>query len=219
MRNGTDCIWLGNTKPMVGNPALFFPGANGTVDYKNPATCLQLGSEPYYGVADGLLPCIDHIWGQSELGYDPEELRTNDGFVDLIDEVAREKHSFYEWKFPLSKLGITEQHIKDNGIGVMVIDTYGQGAIGSTPYDPTVFDNAAVSYSKDPSTSAEKEDMDIFTARHARIGGKTFGSVIELPADTDAPAEYYTIEGLRVNNPSRGLYIVRQGSKVSKVIL
>ena len=61
--------------------------------------------------------------------------------------------------------------------------------------------------------------MDIFTARHARIGGKTFGSVIELPADTDAPAEYYTIEGLRVNKPSHGLYIVRQGSKVSKVIL
>lgn len=221
MRNGTDCIWLGNTKPMVGKPALFFPGTNGTVDYENPATCLQLGSEPYYGVADGLLPCIEHIWGQGELGYDPEELRTNDGFVDLINEVAREKHSFYEWKFPLSKLGITEQHIKENGIGVMVIDTYGQGAIGSTPYDPTVFDNASVPYSKDPSSSAEKEDMDIFTSKHARIGGKLTGAVIEVPADEadNAPAEYYTIEGIRVANPGHGLYIVRKGNKVSKVIL
>ena len=219
MRNGTDCIWLGNTKPMVGTPALFFPGANGTVNYEDPATCVLIGSEPYYGVADGLLPSIDHIWGQGEFSYDPEELLTNDGFVDLIDEVAREKHSFYEWKFPLSKLGITEQHIKENGIGVMVIDTYGQGAIGSTPYDPTVFDNASTAYSKDPSTSAEKEDTDIFTSRHARIGGKISDSVIEIPADTESPAEYYSIDGVRVANPSHGLYIVRQGSRTYKKVI
>ena len=218
MNNGTDCIWLGNTKPMIGTPALFFPGIDGTVDYKDPATCVEIGTEPYYGVADGLLPCINHIWGQEEFGYDPEELRTNEGFVDLIDEVSRDKHSFYEWKFPLSKLGITEQHIKTNGIGVMVIDTYGQGAIGCTPFDSTVFDNANASYSKDSSTSAEKEDMDTFTFKHARIGGKIEGSVTDITTDTDGPAEYFTIEGLRVSKPSRGFYIVRKGSAVSKVI-
>lgn len=219
MRNGTDCIWLGNTKPMVGTPALFFPGPDGTVDYNDPASCVVLGTDPYYGVADGLLPDITHIWGQSKFGYDPEELRTNEGFVDLIDEVAREKHSFYEWKFPLSKLGITEQHIKLNGIGVMVIDTYGQGAIGCTPYDSTVFDNANVSYSKDPSTSAEKEDADIFTFKHARIGGSVGGAVMDITTSTDAPAEYFTIEGRRVSKPSHGLYIMRKGTEVSKVIL
>ncbi|MDE5642646.1 MAG: chitobiase/beta-hexosaminidase C-terminal domain-containing protein [Muribaculaceae bacterium] len=220
MRNGTDCIWLGNTKPTVGTPALFFPDANGTTSYDAPY-CVTFGSEPFYGVANGLLPCIEHIWGQSSLGYDPEELLTNDGFVDLIGEVARDKHTFYEWKFPLSKLGVTEQQIRDRGIGVMVIDTYGQGAIGSTPYDPAVFDNATTSYSKDPSTSAEKEDTDVFTFKHARIGGKLSSSVIDLPADNaeEAPAEYFTIDGLRVQNPTSGLYIVRCGDKVSKVIL
>jgi len=219
MRNGTDCIWLGNTKPTVGVPALFFPDENGTTSYDSPY-CVTFGSEPFYGVANGLLPDITHIWGQADFGYDPEELRTNDGFVDLIDEVARDKHTFYEWKFPLSKLGVTEQYIRDNGIGLMVIDTYGQGATGSTPYDPTVFDNAAVSYSKDPSTSAEKEDKDIFTYKHARIGGKVTSDVSGLPVDeTAAPAEYYTIDGMRVAEPSHGLYIIRRGSKVSKVIL
>ncbi|MDE6157764.1 MAG: chitobiase/beta-hexosaminidase C-terminal domain-containing protein, partial [Muribaculaceae bacterium] len=83
MRNGTDCIWLGNTKPTVGVPALFFPDANGTTSYDAPY-CITFGSEPFYGVANGLLPCIDHIWGQESFGYDPEELLTNDGFVDLI---------------------------------------------------------------------------------------------------------------------------------------
>ena len=219
MNNGTDCIWLGNTKPMVGTPALFFPGTDGTVDYNDPTTCVVLGTEPYYGVADGLLPCIEHIWGQGEFGYDPEELRTNEGFVDLIDEVDRGKHCFYEWKFPLAKLGITEQHIKNNGIGVMVIDTYGQGAIGCTPYDPTVFDNASASYSKDPSTSAEKEDMDIFTFKHARIGGNDVDSVTHVTTTSDAPTEYFTIDGRRISKPSHGIYIVRKGSSASKVIM
>lgn len=218
MHNGTDCIWLGNTKPTVGIPGLFFPNANGTTSYDAP-DCLTFGSEPFYGVANGLLSCIEHIWGQADFGYDPEELRTNDGFVDIIDEVARDKHTFYEWKLPLAKLGVTEQYIREQGIGVMVIDTYGQGATGSTPYDPTVFDNANVSYSKDPSTSAEKEDKDIFTYRHARIGGKAQGAVTDLTAHDDAPAEYYTVCGMRVAQPAQGLYIVRRGDKVSKVIL
>ena len=220
MKNGTDCIWLGNTKPTVGVPALFFPDDNGTTSYDAPY-CVTFGSEPFYGVANGLLPSIEHIWGQADFGYDPEELRTNDGFADIIEEVARDKHTFYEWKFPLSKLGITEQYIKDNGIGVMVIDTYGQGAIGSTPYDPCVFDNAAVSYSKDPSTSKEKEDMDIFTYRHARIGGKSISGVENIPVEesVESVPEYFTIDGIRVANPTHGIYIKRCGGKVSKVMI
>ncbi len=218
MNNGTDCIWLGNTKPTVGVPSLFFPDANGKTSYDAPY-CVGFGSEPFYGVYNDLLPSIDHIWGQADFGYDPEELCTNDGFVDLINEVPRDKHTFYEWALPLSKLGVTEQHIRDNGIGLMVIDTYGQGAIGCTPYDPTVFDNAAESYSKDPSSSKEKEDKDIFTYKGARIGGVVGSAVAEIDTDLDLPVEYYTIDGLRVAEPTHGLYILRQGKRVSKVIL
>lgn len=38
-------------------------------------------------------------------------------------------------------------------------------------------------------------------------------------ADENAPAEYYTIDGVRVANPANGLYIVKQGSKVRKVMM
>lgn len=217
-RNGTDCIWLGNTKPGVGVPALFFPDENGRTSYDAPY-CVTFGSEPFYGVANNLLPDIQYIWGQGSFGYDPEELRTNDGFADLINEVSREKHTFYEWCFPLEKLGVTEEYIRTKGIGVMVIDTYGQGAIGCTPYDPTVFDNANVSYSKDPSTSAEKEDKDIFTSRHARIGGTADSGVEEVEAAPQGEAEYYSLQGVRVLNPSAGIYIVRRGNKTVKEIV
>lgn len=40
-----------------------------------------------------------------------------------------------------------------------------------------------------------------------------------IAADLNAPAEYYTIDGLRVAQPENGIYIVRQGTKVYKVIV
>ena len=47
------------------------------------------------------------------------------------------------------------------------------------------------------------------------------GAVEIVEADgADTPKEYYTIDGRRVAEPESGrLYIVRQGSKVSKVIV
>ena len=44
--------------------------------------------------------------------------------------------------------------------------------------------------------------------------------VSNIEADENAPVEYFNLQGVRVSNPAAGnLYIVRQGSKVSKVIV
>ncbi|MDE5568680.1 MAG: Omp28-related outer membrane protein [Muribaculaceae bacterium] len=37
--------------------------------------------------------------------------------------------------------------------------------------------------------------------------------------DEEAPVEYYNLQGVRVNNPSTGVFIRRQGNKVSKVLV
>lgn len=37
--------------------------------------------------------------------------------------------------------------------------------------------------------------------------------------DEDAPVEYYNLQGVRVANPENGLYIRRQGSKATKVVI
>jgi hypothetical protein len=34
--------------------------------------------------------------------------------------------------------------------------------------------------------------------------------------DADAPVEYYNLQGIRISNPSNGIYIRRQGNSVSK---
>jgi len=49
---------------------------------------------------------------------------------------------------------------------------------------------------------------------------KNDGTVaIEDIEAADAPVEYYNLQGIRVANPTSGLYIKRQGNKVTKVIL
>ena len=43
--------------------------------------------------------------------------------------------------------------------------------------------------------------------------------VTDVEAAENAPVEYYNLQGVRVANPDAGLYIRRQGNKVSKVII
>lgn len=53
---------------------------------------------------------------------------------------------------------------------------------------------------------------------HVTVGNPA--GVDEIEADnTDAPVEYFNLQGVRVENPSAGLYIRRQGSSVEKVIV
>lgn len=43
--------------------------------------------------------------------------------------------------------------------------------------------------------------------------------ITDIVADENAPVEYFNLQGVRVANPENGLYIVRQGNKVTKQIL
>ena len=58
------------------------------------------------------------------------------------------------------------------------------------------------------------------------IGSYQAGGVIDdqngvagVIADENAPVEYYNLQGVRVANPENGLYIVRQGRNVRKVLI
>lgn len=46
-----------------------------------------------------------------------------------------------------------------------------------------------------------------------------FGGVENVAVDTNAPAEYFNLQGVRVATPENGLYIVRRGATVSKVLV
>lgn len=42
---------------------------------------------------------------------------------------------------------------------------------------------------------------------------------VEIVTDANAPTEYYNLQGVRVYDPAGGLYLVRKGGKVSKVMI
>ena len=47
----------------------------------------------------------------------------------------------------------------------------------------------------------------------------TVGAVFGDEVDENAPVEYYNLSGVRVSNPTPGIYIMKQGTKVTKVIV
>lgn len=50
------------------------------------------------------------------------------------------------------------------------------------------------------------------------IGTSSTG-VANIGADENAPVEYYNLQGMRVANPEKGIFIKRQGNKATKVVL
>ena len=220
--NGVDHVLMLSTKPQVNNFTFFKPTADGHASY-DAEYCIAKPAGVAYGYTDGLLSSIDKIWGQP-LGGDPEALKGNTGFVDLKGEIAESAHTFYEFKIPLSLLGITKDYIKNTGIGVMYIDKYGTSPVGGTPYDPSYFDNVKDEYSYGDNTSAEKEDEDIITYSPARVGKGGTSGINGIggdnAADMNAPVEYFNLQGVRVNTIEEpGIYIKRQGKKAEKVIV
>ena len=218
--NGVDAWWFGSTKPGVGTPGFFVPNANGICDYTDPNSCKV--SEVKYGYTDGLLPSITAVYGQDDFSYDPELLKGNSGFTDLRSEIDDDAHTFYEFKFPLSMMGITADYIKNTGIGVMVVDYYGASAHASLPYDPSFYDNVFAGYSQDNSSSKEKEDQDVVTYAPARIGkllNSTPTAVEEIELSEETEPEYYNLQGIRIKDPVPGIYIVRRGNKTSKEVV
>lgn len=45
------------------------------------------------------------------------------------------------------------------------------------------------------------------------------GAVENVEINANVPAEYFNMQGMRVNNPENGLYIVRRGNNVTKVLV
>lgn len=168
-----DHLAMFSSKPGVGQPAMFSLNAAGAFDYEpeNTVGFEEAGISFAYG---------DGFYGESLMGvdangyegYTPADLAGTSGFVDFLDtghDTAQD--TVYEMQIPFAALGTTKVAVEENGIGVMLLSTFGQSGIGSLPQDPAMLDVATEPYSSDSSTSAEKEDWDSITARFARIGG------------------------------------------------
>lgn len=175
---GVDTIAMFSSKGGVGVPSMFYMNAaTGFFEYATPTDTTYAKNFTtlgiIYGAVDGLLPA--NVWGINKSSWDsaytPDLLLGNEGFVDMIPLGHTKSYdTFYEMKIPFTALGITKDYLETNGIGVMHVSTFGESSIASTPFDMTTLDKAELDYTKDPSSTHEKEDLDTFTTPLARIG-------------------------------------------------
>lgn len=158
-------------------------GANGPFLYKYdeetkgfPTETKDKGKDSGVEIAMGVGMLDTKLIGIKAVGGDNRKI--GDTFKDTaewIDFYADTKHRkeldmTYEISVSLAKLGITRDDIESKGIGVLKVSTFGTSGMDCVPYDASMTDNADKPYSKDPSTSMEKEDEDHITAKLARIG-------------------------------------------------
>ena len=57
----------------------------------------------------------------------------------------------------------------------------------------------------------------LYVTNYEKVDDTT--GIADIVADENAPVEYFNLQGIRVDNPENGLYIRRQGNKVTKVIV
>ena len=172
-----DTVLCFSSKPGVGQPAIF-KAVDGKLDYDSCVGFKKAGVEYKYG--DGFLgSTMDGIKGNGYAGYTPDDLlSSSSNWVNFLNEGhSTSQDTMYEMKIPLSALGITRDYLENNGVGAMLISTFGASGIGSIPMDMTFLDKATDPYSQDDSTSAEKEDSDNVTVPLAKIG--TMNQIID----------------------------------------
>ncbi len=86
---------------------------------------------------------------------------------------------FYEMSIPYSELGITKSDVTSNGVGAMVISTFGLSGMDSLPYDLSMNDNADQPDTQSQEINTfEKSDEDHITAAFARIGAQGDSPII-----------------------------------------
>ena len=181
-----DHLFFMSGKPGQGSPAMFTASnASGATNYGS-ACHLFAQNGISYNIAHDFLP--EHLWRQrstadwatpTELISDPSVLddiydaekydNLKAGAVEGLKPHSHEFDTFFEMVIPLKALGITRQWLEANGVGVRVIGTRGESALDCIPFDPSMVDNTFGEYAKDPSTTHEKDDLDVITYAMADI--------------------------------------------------
>lgn len=65
----------------------------------------------------------------------------------------------------------------------------------------------------------DEADYDAYVDLEFYFGDMDNSAVSEISADKNAPVEYYNMNGIRVENPTNGLFIRKQGGEVKKVMV
>ncbi|MDE6768940.1 MAG: hypothetical protein K2J78_04350 [Muribaculaceae bacterium] len=83
----------------------------------------------------------------------------------------------------------------------------------------TVGEDGKLSIKMEKTIDPEQQNRFAFKSFALYYLGDGSTGVANIAVDENAPVEYYNMQGIRVANPTNGLYIKRQGKKATKVIV
>ena len=113
------------------------------------------------------------LYGRSDnYGLSETEYLGKSDYVDMLKDPEKSGVTGYMYQITISLagLGIDKAYIESNGISVMTFSTFGTSMMDALPWDSSLIDVAAEAYGADDSTSHEKEDIDEYDVRLARVG-------------------------------------------------
>lgn len=149
------------------------------ISYADTGITLKWGN----GILEDSVIGIDKAYGTYNNRVPGDVLLDSSDWVDFNalghDSDTLDMH--YEMSIPLSKLGITASDIANNGIGALMVSTFGTSGMDCLPYDSSMYDNADQAYSQQEFNSMEKEDEDHITVPFARIGKLSGGQSTTQP--------------------------------------
>lgn len=175
----------------------------GSNDYK-VGDVIPAGWEAKYTLYNGATPEFmptGTLPAATEGKFEAKEVAAADITTALVNSVVVVKNVVFDAATPAEKVNFTGK-VGDTELSFR--NNYTVPSVEAGKYDVTIvvtiFNNA-------PS---------LYIVSYAPAGSS---AIDNIAADANAPVEYYNLQGIRVANPENGLFIRRQGSTVSKVII
>ena len=168
-----DTMLMFHPRLNIGEPSVFLTDSTGKFTYTDKSLCIGFklaGVERnvYFNesVSDNMWAAV--VDSEGNWGGKVSTDMTSYNYIDY--KALGKKMTAYQVTIPLKIIGIDKSYIESVGISVGAFSTYGASAMDCLPWDNCMIDCAAESYSSDPSSSKEKEDVDTITSALARIG-------------------------------------------------
>ncbi len=169
---GIDTMIMYHPRIGIGEPSIFKTNSDGKFSY-DKEYCIGfekagITRDVYFN------ECVSkNMWAavvdeEGNWGDKKSKDMSSYNYVDYL--AAGKKMSAYQVIVPLSALGVAKSYIEETGISIGVFSTYGASTMDCIPWDSCMIDVADEAYSSDPSSSHEKEDVDVISVSLARIG-------------------------------------------------
>ncbi len=85
--------------------------------------------------------------------------------------------------------------------------------------DPNYYDPVTKTVAYTVTITATNTALKASVTRDFKITVKASSGIDDVLSDDDAPAVYYNLQGVKVENPEKGIYIKKQGARATKVVL